>query len=99
MDINETAMTLLLEENKALKAQVNKLKEVSTLLFNGGWDYEHSLLINNLAKGAIDSTPLHCLNQVKADAIEEAAHKIFIDESHAQQAMMFHAGKLRNSNG
>lgn len=97
MDINEAAMTLLLEENKALKAQINKLKEAAILLFNGGWDDEHSLLINDLAKDTIDSTPLHCLNQVKADAVQEFYN--YYGGECTSETLAKHLDILRNSNG
>ena len=91
-------------ENIALKAQVNLLRESLVNLFNGAWDEEHTVILDKQVRSAIDNTPEQCLNSVKADAIDDAIHRLagimrreFGDS--IGRFVSLYANKLRGNNG
>ena len=63
------------EEIAVLKAQVNEVRDSLVMLFNGGWDEQHSANISAQAKVVINKTPKQCLNSVKASAVQEFANR------------------------
>ena len=98
MNYEQQALELI---NKVEELEVHNylLRKALVDLFNGGWDEEHSQLITNQAKIALESTPEQCLDSVKADAINDFVSQVAVmevkgskDSAHAE----YYKAALRN---
>lgn len=99
MSVEQKLFDALALENAALKAQVVLIQKRNTDLLDSNRGFEYSSGLDRLFD-AINKTPHQCLNDIKADAVEDAAKWLSPETSAGEEGcdlLRQYAQQLRDS--